>query len=113
VAALRVETTGIPDAAHVLYREIARAESGSLDVGAVNRTWARRAFDFLRDEPALALRRLAQKARWAGHRFAPHDILGTAAYADSLPLPELPWGVLSRSPWSACWSPHAGPRGTH
>jgi tetratricopeptide (TPR) repeat protein len=62
---------------HASYRRLARIDAGrELTVAEVNRFWAGKAWRFLADEPAEALRRLGRKAFLALHGYRWYDIRG-------------------------------------
>ena len=84
-----------PDAAHALYREVARAEAGRpLTVVEVNRLWGGRALAALADSPARAARLAGEKLRLLFQAEAPHDVRAALALARRLPLPGWGWPLL-------------------
>lgn len=74
--AVRGEPDTQPDVAHVVYRRIAREESGdrALPIAAVNDFWAGRAFAFAGDRQLLAFRRAVKQLRYALHAYLFHDV---------------------------------------
>lgn len=76
------EFPGQPDYQHVLYRLVARADSGKkLDISAVNGFWSGKAMNFIRDHPLNFLRMLGVKTNFFFHDFRRHD-LATAYWDD-------------------------------
>jgi hypothetical protein len=86
-----------PDVGHVLYRRIAREEKGApkLPIAEVNDFWAAKAAAFLRDQPALALRRAATQLRYALHSYSFHDVSQAMLYEQRLPGLLIPFSLLA------------------
>jgi hypothetical protein len=86
-----------PDVGHVLYRRIAREEKADPDlpIAQVNDFWAGKAANFLRDQPALALRRAATQLRYALHAYSFHDVSQAMLYEQRLPGLLLPFSLLA------------------
>ncbi len=93
------EFPGQPDYQHVLYRLVARADSGKkLDISAVNRFWSGKAMNFIRDHPLNFLRLLGVKTNFFFHDFRRHD-LATAFWDDQrlgqTKIPYVPLALVS------------------
>ncbi|MEM8930930.1 MAG: glycosyltransferase family 39 protein, partial [Acidobacteriota bacterium] len=100
VAARLGEIRGVPDPAHVLYRQIARAEVDctgvtAASIGEVNARWSDLARHHLLADPAVSLRRIAIKARYAFHSFRWHDLPAAWVLDGRLRLPAVPFAVVS------------------
>jgi len=93
------EFSGQPDCQHVVYRLVARADSGNkLSVGAVNRFWSGKAANFMRDHPMNFLRLLGVKTNFFFHNFRRHD-LASAFWDDQklrqAKIPTMPFALVS------------------
>ena len=96
VHALQRHPDGTPDPAHAYYRTVARKNTGEpLGVGEVNQFWIERATAFWLDHPAAALRRLNTKLQYIFHGFRWHDLPAAWVYDRYLPVPGVPFALLS------------------
>lgn len=84
-----------PDVAHVLYRDVVRAEESTATVADVNAFWSSRARAHLVDEPRAALDRFLAKARYAFHSFRWHDLPAAWLLDARLPIPTIPLAPIS------------------
>jgi tetratricopeptide (TPR) repeat protein len=90
------EFPGEVDYDHAVYRLVARRDSPApLNHAGVNRLWASRATNFIRDEPFHLLRQVGRKLFFLFHSHRWHD-LAEAHTADRL----LPWRRLAFVPMS-------------
>ncbi len=87
----------IPDSGHVHYRHLARAMYGDeeLSIRRVNAYWSGKAWHFIRQEPGVFGQRLLLKVLYACHNFRWHDVPAAWKYESTLPLPSVPFALLS------------------
>jgi tetratricopeptide (TPR) repeat protein len=93
------EFSGQPDCQHLVYRLVARADSGkNLSISAVNRFWSGKAANFMRDHPINFLRLLGVKTNFFFHNFRRHD-LASAFWDDQklrqAKIPTMPFALVS------------------
>ncbi|MEW5850545.1 MAG: glycosyltransferase family 39 protein [Myxococcota bacterium] len=88
-----------PDAAHALYRTMARRSSGAeLGITDVNAFWFNRGLAFLQDHPAHALSRMGHKLLLMLHNQQSHDVIGAYVVEDALrgaAWPRVPTALVS------------------
>jgi tetratricopeptide (TPR) repeat protein len=85
-----------PDSPHITYREVARASTGKdLTIRQVNAYWANLGLGYLRQDPLASLRHFLGKAHLGLHAYRWHDVNSAAAYDHRLPIPAMPFAVLS------------------
>lgn len=88
--------TSDPDAAHSHYRAVARAsDQATRTIAEVNGFWSSAARSYYADHPSQALSRLGKKWLYMFHGFAWHDLPAAWVYDRYLPVPGLPFAVLS------------------
>ena len=86
----------LPDSAHQHYRTVARAATGEpLGIAEVNAFWLNHALATMKHAPADAAARFLEKTRRIFHSFRWHDISTSWVYDRSLPLPTVPFALLT------------------
>lgn len=85
-----------PDAAHQIYRRVARAATGQeLTPSEVNRYWSGLAMQTIRAEPGRYLGLLRDKLQRVFHGYRWHDVPQAWLYDHQLRLPSLPFAVIA------------------